>query len=140
MITSSANTIQSGISEKMAILIQSLALVIAAYVIAFRYSWALTLVSSSTLLFITLVYGVTIPLQLKAFRRVEKANESASAVAGESFSSIRTIVACGAEKRVGLRYAEWMKQARRRGLKMSGLSGLQISPAFFAIYCNFALT
>ena len=140
MITSSANTIQIGISEKLSILLQSLALVIGAYAIAFRYSWALTLVSSSTILFNLLVYGYTVPLFLKALRLVEKANESASAVAGESFSSIRTIVACGAEERIGSRYAEWMKQARKRGLQLSSLTGVQLAPAFFAIYCNFALT
>ena len=140
MITSSSNTIQIGISEKLGILIQFTALVISAYVVAFWHSWALTLVSSSTILFITLAYGVTVPIFIKSQRRVEQSDENASAIAGESFASIRTIVACGAEERVSSRYAEWMRESRERGLKLSPLTGLQLAPAFFGIYCNFALT
>ena len=140
MITSSSNTIQIGVSEKLAILIQSLALVVSAYVVAFRYSWVLTLVSSSCILFIMIVYSFLLPAYVKRLRAVEKSNESASAIAGEGFSSIRTVVACGAERRVASRHAEWIEKSRKIGLSMSPSSGAQFAPAFFAIYCDFALT
>ncbi|MCJ1350668.1 MAG: hypothetical protein MMC33_000649 [Icmadophila ericetorum] len=140
MITSSANTVQIGISDKLAILVQSFALVISAYAVAFKYSWALTLVSSSCILFIVVVYSALVPSYVKALHGIEKSNESASAIAGESFSSIRTIVACGAEDRVESRYAEWIAKAKQQGLNMSPRTGAQFAPAFFAIYCDFALT
>ena len=140
MITSSSNTIQIGISEKLSILVQAVALVVSAYVIAFRYSWALTLVSSSTILFIGLAYGMLVPIFLKQIRSVEHSNEKASSIAGESFGAIRTIVACGAEDRLASRYAEWIKKSRIVGLKMSATSGGQFSPVFFAMYANYALT
>lgn len=44
-LTTVANTIQIAISDKLGVLIQSIALVISAYVIAFKHSWALTLAS-----------------------------------------------------------------------------------------------
>ena len=119
---------------------QFTALIVAAYVVAFRYSWALTLVSSSALLFIGLVYGVQVPFIFKKMRQIEHSNEKASSIAGESFGSIRTIVACGAEERIASRYAEWIAKSKTVGLKMSFLTGAQFSPAFFASYCNFALT
>lgn len=56
-ITTTANILQVGISEKLGTILQYLALLIASVVIAFTYSWALTLVTSSVLLFIALVYG-----------------------------------------------------------------------------------
>ena len=140
MITKSSNTIQIGISEKMSILVQSLALIVAAYVVAFRYSWALTLASSSAIIFNMSVYGVTVPIFIKRLRLVEKSDEGASSIAGEAFASIRTVVACGAEDRIASRYAEWMKTSRKRGLEMSLLTGTQFAPVFFATYCNFALT
>ena len=49
-ITASSNTIQSSIADRLSILFQSLALLVAAYAIAFRYSWALTLAGTSSLL------------------------------------------------------------------------------------------
>jgi ATP-binding cassette subfamily B (MDR/TAP) protein 1 len=73
--------------------------------VAFRYSWALTLVSSSTILFVLIVYSITTPILIKSQHTVDKANEEASSIAGEVFGSIRTIVACGAESRLADRYA-----------------------------------
>lgn len=140
IITASSNTIQIGISEKLSILIQFSALTVGAYVVAFRYSWALTLVSSSTILFVLIVYSITTPIHIKAQHAVDKANEEASSIAGEVFGSIRAIVACGAESRLADRYAVWIKEARRRGLRMSLILGGQWAPAFFAIYSNFALS
>lgn len=56
-ITTTANVLQVGISEKLGTILQYLSLLITAVVIAFTYSWALTLVTSSVLIFIALVYG-----------------------------------------------------------------------------------
>jgi ATP-binding cassette subfamily B (MDR/TAP) protein 1 len=64
-LTNTANVLQVGISEKLGIFLQFTALMIAAIIIAFNYSWSLTLATSSLLLFIGLVYGVTIPIVVK---------------------------------------------------------------------------
>ncbi|EEP75316.1 multidrug resistance protein 1 [Uncinocarpus reesii 1704] len=139
-ITTSANLIQAGIGDKLSILVQSLTLVIAAYVVAFRYSWSLTLVSSSALVFLLLLLSITVPLFMKLQKKVDFANEKASSIAGEALGTMRTIVACGAEDRLGSRYAGWMAEARRRGLRISPVMGIHLSPLHFALYCNFALT
>ena len=140
LITNSANTIQLGVSDKLALMVQSIALVITAYVIAFKYSWQLTLVSSSTMLFILLVYGFLVPFFVKAQHSVDFADEKASAVASDVFGSIRTVLSLGAEDQLTQKYAGWVAESRRRGLRMSPLVSLQLSPVFFAMYCNFALT
>jgi len=140
MITASANTLQIGISEKLSTCLQFTALLIAAYVVAFKYSWQLTLVASSILLFVVLIFGIIIPLSIKLTKSVEHANEKASSIASEVFSSIRMVVACGAEKRVATSYSKWIDEARRRGLKLSPVLGIQFAPIFFSIYADFALT
>ena len=117
-----------------------MALTIGAYAIAFRYSWVLTLVASSSIVFVALVYSVILPVHVKFHRRVEKSDEMASSIAGEIFGSVRTIVACGAEKRLGERYARWIQESRRRGLRLSAIMGANYAPAFFAMYCDFALS
>ncbi|KAK0616812.1 P-loop containing nucleoside triphosphate hydrolase protein [Immersiella caudata] len=57
-----------------------------------------------------------------------------STAANEIFGSIRMIVACGAETKIAKRYAKWVDESRRRGLKMSPIVASQQAPVQFAIY------
>ncbi|RYC60568.1 hypothetical protein CHU98_g5624 [Xylaria longipes] len=100
IITSTANTLQIGISEKLAIVIQTLSLLVTALIVAFTHSWELTLVTSSGLLLITICYCITIPFLVKNMKQVEDANIKASAIASETFTSIRMVAACGAEMKM----------------------------------------
>ncbi|KAF7928453.1 uncharacterized protein EAE98_005509 [Botrytis deweyae] len=138
-ITTTANTLQVGISEKLGTILQYLAMLITAIVIAFTYSWALTLVTSSVLLFVALVYGTVIPIVMKMSKNIEHADEKASGVAGEVLGSIRMIVACGSEDRTAKKYSGWVEESRKRTLKMSPWVGVQFSPLMFAIYATMAL-
>ena len=139
-LTTVANTIQIAISDKLGVLIQSLALIISAYVVAFKYSWALTLASSSVILFVFIVYGGITPAFLKIEHSIVESNSSASAVAGEVLKSVRTVKSLCAENAITARYAKWTAQAKERGLKKSSLTAAQFAPAFFSIYANMALT
>ncbi|KAL3419339.1 ABC transporter [Phlyctema vagabunda] len=138
-ITATANTLQIGISEKLGTLVQFTTLIVTAVIVAFKYSWALTLVTSSVLLFIMLVYGYLVPIMINQQKQVDHANEKASAIASETFGAVRMIVACGAEQRMSKRYSGWVEESRRRGLKMSGITGFQLAPVFFATYATLAL-
>ena len=138
-ITSSANTIQLSISERLSLMFQALALLITAYAVAFKYSWALTLVSSSAILFIIIVYGFSTPIVLKAHQALEKADEKHASIAGEIFGSIRTVFSLGAEKALSERYFHWVDESRRRGLKIAPMWGMQLAPIWFAMNCSFAL-
>ncbi|QSS64149.1 ABC multidrug transporter, partial [Histoplasma capsulatum] len=139
-ITTSSNTIQAGISDKLAILVQSLALVISAYAVAFRFSWSLTLVASSSILFISILYSLLVPIYIKLQKKVEQADEKASSIAGEALGSIRTIVSCCAEGRLAARYGEWVGEARKRGMRLAPQVGAQLAPSNFAMYGSYALT
>lgn len=128
IITITANILQIGISEKLSMFLQSISLVVTALVIAFRYSWLLTLVTSSGLLFIIVFYIVTIPLLANKMKEVEHADRISSSVASEVFSSIRMVVACEAEGKMAKRYAAWVKESQRRGLLMSPLVAIHQAP------------
>jgi ATP-binding cassette, subfamily B (MDR/TAP), member 1 len=125
IITNTANTMQLGISEKLAIFISGVSLVVSAVVIAFIYQWKLTLVTSSGLVIISICYAVTIPLVVKNMKQVEDSEIKSSAVAAEAFSTIRMIAACGAETKMAKRYAYWVEESRKRGLKMSKFIAIQ---------------
>ncbi|KAK3316628.1 P-loop containing nucleoside triphosphate hydrolase protein [Apodospora peruviana] len=58
----------------------------------------------------------------------------ASTIANEIFGSIRMVAACGAEEKMAKRYAGWVDESRRRGLRMSPLIAVQQAPIQFAVY------
>ena len=139
-LTTVANTIQMAVSDKLGTGVQGVSLIIAAYVIAFKYSWQLTLVSSSVILFLLIVAGGTAPVYFKYEKLVMESNSKAAAVAGEILRAIRTVKSLSAENQLMVRYRSWVNQARERGMKKSLWVALQYWPAFFSIYANMALT
>lgn len=129
IITITASILQIGISEKLSAFLQSASTVISALVIAMCYSWSLTLITSSGLLLITIVYAATTPFLVKLLNEVQHADIQASTTANEMFSSIRIVAACGAEDKMAKRYAGWVDESRRRGLKMAPLVAVQQAPS-----------
>lgn len=71
-ITSTSNTLQLGISEKLGIFVEYSTLIIAAIIVSFTWSWELTLVTSSGILFILLTVSALLPLILKGHSRMTK--------------------------------------------------------------------
>ena len=138
-ITTTANVLQNGISEKFGVLLEFLAMAIAAIIIAFIYSWSLTLVTFSVMLFILLTLGILLPLIVKGVNKTTKAESKATAVASEAISSVRMIAACGAEARTHAKYLFWSEEARRLGQKTSPLIALQFGLIFFAMWAVFGL-
>ncbi|KAJ5753564.1 uncharacterized protein N7511_007717 [Penicillium nucicola] len=139
IITTQSNTIQQSVSDRLAILFQSLALLISAYAIAFRYSWALTLVVSAAILFVIIGFSITVPFLVKAQHSIEQAEHKHASVAADTFASIRTVVSLGAENVLHRKYSRWAEEAQRRGLRMSPMTGIHLGMLFFAMYVSFAL-
>ncbi|KAK3492300.1 P-loop containing nucleoside triphosphate hydrolase protein [Neurospora hispaniola] len=100
-------------------------------------AWSLTLVTSSGLVLIIVVYAATTPFLVKHMNGVQYADLQASIVANEVFSSIRMIAACGAQEKMAKRYVKWVDDSRHRGLKMSPT---RCSKRQFSIYATFALS
>lgn len=71
-ITTTSNTLQLGISEKLGTFIEFNATMVAAIVVAFIYSWRLTLVTSSAIVFIMITIGILLPLIVKGQSRTSR--------------------------------------------------------------------
>lgn len=139
-LTNIANTIQFAISDKLGSLVQGFSLVIAAYVVAFVYSWRLTLVSSSVIIFVTIMLRITTPHLMKHYISIIGMNAGASGVAGEVLRGIRTIKSLGAEEEALRWHSKFLDLAQVSGSKLSIWVSMQFWPAFFATYANMALT
>ncbi|KAH7123177.1 P-loop containing nucleoside triphosphate hydrolase protein [Dactylonectria macrodidyma] len=138
-ITTTADTLQMGISEKMGTFIEYSATVICSIVVAFTYSWALALVTASTILFMALAVGIIVPFIMKGYTASTKAEAKAAAVASETFSSIRMVAACGAQEYMASRYCAWMEKAKLTGKSTSPFVALQFGLSWFAMYSAFGL-
>ncbi|KAL0938787.1 ABC transporter [Colletotrichum truncatum] len=138
-ITTTANTLQIGISEKLGVFLEFNGTIWAAVIIAFIYSWSLTLVTASVILFILLVLGILLPFIVKGHTQMTRAEGKASAVASEAFASIKMVTACGAEERIASRYARWVEIARQKGQFTAPLMALQFGLIFFALFGSFGL-
>jgi ATP-binding cassette subfamily B (MDR/TAP) protein 1 len=71
-ITSTANVLQLGISEKLGIFVEYNSTIVAAIVVAFVKNWSLTLVTSSIILYLFLVLGTFLPMILKVNAQITK--------------------------------------------------------------------
>jgi ATP-binding cassette, subfamily B (MDR/TAP), member 1 len=138
-ITTNSNLIQLGISQQLTMFVQASALTIGLYVVSLIKSWQLTLVASCSLPFILVVYGTIIPFFFKHHAITIMHFEKASSLAFEVMSSIRIVVAFGAENRLTSRYDNFIEDARKAELKNAPLMGLLISPILFSTYSTFAL-
>ncbi|KAM3509798.1 hypothetical protein MY11210_006165 [Beauveria gryllotalpidicola] len=139
-ITTTSNTLQLGISEKLGTFIEFNATMVAAVVVAFIYSWRLTLVTMSALVFIILTIGVLLPLIVKGQGRATKLDAKSNAIASEALSSIRMIMACGAEMRIANKYAAVIEESRKNAQRTSPLISLQFGLVFFGIFAAFSLS
>ncbi|KAF2472924.1 P-loop containing nucleoside triphosphate hydrolase protein [Lindgomyces ingoldianus] len=139
-ITTSSNTIQLAISQHFAMAIQALAFTLGLYIVAFVKNWLLTFVASISLPFILIVYGSLVPPFITIHKITENYHEEASALAFEMFSSIRIIVAFGAEAKLARQHAALLDKAAKNGRRTAPLMGLMMSPSMMAMYGTFGLT
>lgn len=71
-ITTTSNTLQLGISEKLGVFVEFTSTIIGAIVVAFVYNWLLTLVTFSAVIFIALTVAVILPFIVKGNTRMTK--------------------------------------------------------------------
>ncbi|KAG0635147.1 P-loop containing nucleoside triphosphate hydrolase protein [Tuber brumale] len=138
-ITTHSNTVQMGISEKASTFIQGLAMVLSGFTIAFAKNWKLALVTATILPTSILIYGISVPMDIRLEKAVMAAHEKAAELAEEVLTSVRTAKSFNAEKRLGVKYKDLLEQGKRAGLRKSPVSGVQYFGLFFVIYAGYAI-
>lgn len=137
-LTSSSNTLQAGISEKLAIFIEYTTLVIGCFVVAFVWSWELSLVTMAGFFAVVLVAGSIFPLTVKGQARKLQAEKQAASIASECFSGIKMIMACGAQRQSVDKYGALVKEVEQQAQSTNLLTSLQfsltVSPSSFIIF------
>lgn len=139
-ITASANTIQLGISQQLALFVQSTAFILGFFIISFVYNPLITIVACAALPVTLICMGVSLPLLIKIGKYQEEYKEEASALSNEIFTSIRVVAAFGAEASLAKRHALWIDKLIASLIKSSPYVGLYLAPTLFTTYGTSALT
>nr|UMZ45372.1 hypothetical protein [Paramyrothecium roridum] len=138
-ITSTANILQIGISEKLGIFMEYNGTIWCAIVICYVWNWKLMLVCSSLILFLLVIFGIFLPVVTRLQSQQNKADAEANSIASEAFSNIRMLTACGAQESIAIRYSRWVDEARTKGQRTAPLLAVQFGLAFFGTFAVFGL-
>lgn len=138
-VTTNGNRINQGIADKLAIFIQSLAMFFASFIVALAIQWKLALITMTCIPAIFLFVSVSIGLDAAIESRITKIYSRAGVLAEETFSSIRTVHAFWAQKKMANKYDELLQQAHVEGKKKSPVYGVMFSAQFFCVYSAIAL-
>ena len=125
-ITATSNTLQIGISERLGTFLQSVSTICAALVVSFIWSWNITLVTSSLMLYVLVVLSVVLPLIVKGLTATAKADAEATAIASEALGGIRLVAACGAQGLITSLYEDRVQEAMRRAQRTAPVMGAQL--------------
>ncbi|WYZ45236.1 hypothetical protein EsH8_VIII_000552 [Colletotrichum jinshuiense] len=138
-ITGTSAILQIGISDRLGTFLQFNGTIWAALVIAFLWSWDLTLVTSSLILYILVVLSIVLPMIVKGQTATSEADAQGTAIASEALGGIRLVMACGAQKHIISRYEGWVQEAMKRAQKTAPVVAIQFGLIFFGVFGAFGL-
>lgn len=131
--------IYHGMSDKVSQLVMNLCRTIGSLVIAFVYSWKLTLVIFACTP--VMVISTTIMMKINQVYTEKEldAYSKAGGIAEEVISSIRTVAAFGGQRKEVERYEDNLKLARSTGIKKSAFFGLSMGVMMLIMFSMYAL-
>ncbi|GAA5897055.1 hypothetical protein JCM8208_006155 [Rhodotorula glutinis] len=138
-IETDTHLIQEGISEKVVISVQFIAIFISGFVIAIIRNWRLALVVSVIIPCIGVAGGAMQKFISKYKAQQLEATSTASTLAEEVISSVRIAQAFGNQQRLADSYDVSNQETLRLGIKSARFNGLGLGVFFFIIYASYGL-
>lgn len=137
--TTNGKLIQSGISEKLGIVIQAISTFVAAFVIAFATQWKLTLILIAIVPTLLIVLGaaggIDATIETKILQIYAQAGSYAENVVGGS----RTLQAFDLRPRVMAQYESYLQDAYTNGMRKNKLYGIVFGGQYFVVYAGMGL-
>lgn len=138
-VTTNANRINTGIGEKLTLIIQGIAMFFSAFIIAIVVQWKLALITISIIPLILIVTGICMGIDAMQESRIMKFYSDAGVISHEALSSIKTIHAFWAQALMVSRFDEYLIKAHKEGNKKSLNYGVMFGTEFFCSYGMMAL-
>lgn len=139
-VATDVNVIQAGIGDKIGSAAQFLAQGVVGFIIAFVYSWKLTLVILSITPFLAISGAIFAKFTADSTSDGQGAYGAAGAIANEVVSLIRTVHAFGGQKEEARRYEQKLNDAYKSGVVKGFINGAGMGVTMFLIFCSYALS
>ncbi|KAL4995083.1 P-loop containing nucleoside triphosphate hydrolase protein [Aspergillus recurvatus] len=137
--TTNGKLIQSGIAEKLGIVIQAMATFVAAFVIAFVSQWKLTLILifmvPTLLIMLGTAGGLDAMLETKILQIYAQAGSYAESILG----GVRTLQAFSLQPRVMAKHDSYLQDAYTHGMKKNKLYGIVFGGQYFVVFAGMGL-
>ncbi|CAF2041701.1 hypothetical protein HID58_033497 [Brassica napus] len=134
-LSTDAAAVKSIVGDALALIMQNIATVVAALIIAFAANWILAII----ILLMTPVIVLQGYFQTKCITgfsaNAKEKYEEASQVASDAVSSIRTVASLCAEDKVMDLYQQKCEAPKKQGVRLGLVSGSGYGISFLALYC-----
>ncbi|XP_010365033.2 ATP-binding cassette sub-family B member 5 [Rhinopithecus roxellana] len=138
-MTDDIDKISDGIGDKIALLFQNMSTFAIGLAVGLVKGWKLTLVTLSTSPLIMASAAACSRMVISLTSKELSAYSKAGAVAEEVLSSIRTVVAFGAQEKELQRYTQNLKDAKDFGIKRAVASKLSLGAVYFFMNGTYGL-
>ncbi|KAL4795270.1 P-loop containing nucleoside triphosphate hydrolase protein [Aspergillus venezuelensis] len=137
--TTNGNLIQSGIAEKLGIVIQAISTFFAAFIIAFVTQWKLTLILIFMVPLLLIVLGGAGGIDAMIETKILQVYAQAGSYAENVLGGIRTLQAFSLRRRVIAKYDSYLQDAYSQGMKKNKLYGIVFGGQYFVVYAGMGL-
>ncbi|KAG5933133.1 hypothetical protein E4U53_001080 [Claviceps sorghi] len=138
-VTANGDVIYRGISEKLGLIVQSLSMLISAFVVAFCVQWKLSLITAVIIPMNTIIMLICVYFDTRLEGRMLDVYNTSGSLAEEALSTVRTAHAFWAFPRLVARFDAMLGEARRIGNRKSVLYAVLFPAEFFSITTGYAL-
>lgn len=137
--TTNGKLIQSGIAEKLGIVIQAISTFVAAFVIAFVTQWKLTLILIFMVPTLLVVLGTAGGIDAMIETRILQVYAQAGSYAENVLGGVRALQAFSLRPRVIAKYDSYLQDAYTQGMKKNKLYGVVFGGQYFVVYAGMGL-
>lgn len=137
--TSNGKLVQSGISEKLGLVIQGLSAFISAFILAFVTNWKLTLITGCIAPAIIIVTMIASTLEASIEVKILGWNAQAGAFAESILASARTVQAFALRARLVKDLDEYLSESAKLGRKKNPILGLLFSTEYCIMFAGIGI-
>lgn len=138
-VTTNGNKINQGIAEKLAAIVQSVAMFWSAFIVSLVLQWKLTLITMTLIPGIILILSIGLAIDAGQEAQIVKIYSKAAVLAQEALSSVKTVHAFWAQEKIVARYDELLTAAHKVGKRKSPNVGIVHSTQQFCTLAGTAL-
>ncbi|PIO59870.1 hypothetical protein TELCIR_18653, partial [Teladorsagia circumcincta] len=130
--------IEDGIGDKIGMLARGVTVFIASAIIAFAFSWRITLVCIMDGPVSAITMAIMSRLSSPSMQAMMSVSGEAGAIAEEAVMNVKTVAACNGQRHMVKKYEQQLKKGMSYAIRYSFINGFCEGFMFFVLYLFYA--